>query len=104
MPGAVLAHRPGVSVKRQKPRPESRRCNLRAVRHKPPGDYRGPEPFKPFCIGLVELPEGLRVMSPIEGDVESMQIGMRLRLRAFVHHTGDAGQHVVAFAFAPTAA
>ncbi len=74
------------------------------IRHKPPGDYRGPEPFEPFCIGLVELPDGLRVLSPVEGDVESMRIGMPLRLRVFVHHRAASGEDVVAFAFAPTAA
>src|SRR5438045_2035835 len=29
------------------------------VRNRPPGDYKGPEPFQPFALGLVELPEGL---------------------------------------------
>ena len=71
------------------------------VRHKPPGDYRGPEPFKPFGIGLVELPDGLRVMAPIEGEVDAMKIGTSLRLKISVHHTGPAGEEVVAFAFAP---
>lgn len=71
------------------------------VRHKPPGDYRGPEPFKPFGLGLVELPDGLRVLSPIEGDVDSLKVGTPLRLKISVHHTGPAGEDVVAFAFAP---
>jgi uncharacterized protein len=71
------------------------------VRHKPPGDYRGPEPFEPFCLGLVELPDGLRVLSPVEGDVDAMKIGMPLRLKVSVHHTGANGEDVVAFAFVP---
>lgn len=71
------------------------------VRHKPPGDYRGPEPFRPFGLGLVELPDGLRVMSPIEGDVDSLAVGTPLSLKISVHHTGPSGEDVVAFAFAP---
>jgi uncharacterized OB-fold protein len=71
------------------------------VRHKPPGDYRGPDPFRPFCIGLVELPDGLRVLSPIEGEISTMKIGVRLRLRISVHHIGSGGEEVVAFSFAP---
>ena len=41
----------------------------------PPGAYKGPEPFVPFALGLVELPEGLRVMSPLEGDIDALKIG-----------------------------
>jgi uncharacterized protein len=70
------------------------------IRHKPPGDYRGPDPFKPFCLGLVELPDGIRVLAPIEGDVESMKIDLPLRLRISVHHTGSHVEEVVGFAFA----
>jgi uncharacterized OB-fold protein len=50
---------------------------------------------------LVELPDGLRVLSPIEGDSERMSIGMPLRLHVFVHHRGEAGEEVIGFAFAP---
>jgi uncharacterized OB-fold protein len=71
------------------------------VRHKPPGDYRGPEPFQPFCVGLVELPDGLRVMSPIEGEVDSMKIGTPLRLHISVHHLRPSGEEVIGFSFAP---
>src|SRR4051812_32345459 len=37
------------------------------VRYKPPGDYKGPDPFVPFAMGLIELPEGVRVLAPIFG-------------------------------------
>lgn len=52
------------------------------VRHRPPGDYRGPDPFVPFALGLVELPDGLRVMAPIWGDPGSISIGMPVRFKA----------------------
>jgi len=69
------------------------------VRHRPPGDYHGPEPFQPFALGLIELPEGLRVMAPIEGDPAAIRIGMPLRFRAFVRPDAKASSEVVSFAF-----
>ena len=68
------------------------------VRHKPPGNYKGPDPFVPFGLGLVELPEGLRVMSPIDGDVDKLKIGTELEFRPYVRSDAD-GREVVAFAF-----
>jgi uncharacterized OB-fold protein len=70
------------------------------VRNRPPGDYKGRDPFVPFGLGLVELPEGLRVMSPLDADIASLRIGMPLRFRAFVQHRDADGREVVAFAFA----
>ena len=43
------------------------------IRHRPPGDYKGPDPFIPFGEGLVELPEGIRVLSPLGGDVDKLR-------------------------------
>jgi len=68
------------------------------VHHRPPGDYRGPDPFVPFALGLVELPEGLRVLAPIAGDPAVVRIGMSLEFRAAVR-PGSAGPEVVVFAF-----
>lgn len=73
------------------------------IRNKPPGDYRGPDPFEPFCMGLVELPDGLRVNAVVDAPVDTVEIGMTLRLKAFVHHRNDAGQQVVGFCFVPDA-
>ena len=70
------------------------------VRHKPPGDYRGPDPFVPFGLGLVELPDGLRVMSPIECKLDELKIGLELHFRPYVRMDAD-GREVVAFAFVP---
>jgi len=70
------------------------------VRHRPPGDYRGPQPFAPFGLGLVELPEGVRVLSPIQCEVGELEIGMALRFQPYLR--GDPDEDVVAFSFAPT--
>ena len=70
------------------------------VRHRPPGDYRGPEPFEPFGLGLVEVAEGVRVMSPIRCAPDALAIGMPLVFVPDVRTEPD-GTEVVAFAFAP---
>lgn len=70
------------------------------VRHRPPGNYRGPEPFEPFGLGLVELPDGLRVLSPIRCDIGRLRIGIELRFRPYVRQDQD-GREVVAFEFEP---
>jgi hypothetical protein len=68
------------------------------VRYKPPGDYKGPDPFVPFAMGLVELPEGLRVLAPISGDPDKVKIGMNVTFKAFARPDG-----VVAFDYEPVA-
>jgi uncharacterized protein len=69
------------------------------VRHKPPGNYRGPEPFVPFGLGLVELRDGLRVLSPIECSIDRLKFGLELRFKAYLRR--DPACDVVAFTFEP---
>ncbi len=71
------------------------------VRHKPPGNYKGPEPFVPFGLGLVELPEGVRVMAPIHCDIDRLKIGLSLEFHPYVRK--DEDREVVAFSFQPVA-
>lgn len=69
------------------------------VRHKPPGDYLGPEPFVPFALGLVELPEGVRILAPLEGNVDSFEIGSGFRIVPWILQ-GKDGKAYKAFKFA----
>jgi uncharacterized OB-fold protein len=68
------------------------------ARHKPPGDYRGPEPFAPFGIALVELPEGLRLMTRVDCNVATLRIGMPVRFTPFLRHDKD-GSLTVTFTY-----
>jgi hypothetical protein len=70
------------------------------VRNRPPGDYKGPDPFVPFALGLVELADGIRVLSPLAVAIDAVKIGMPLGFRAFVQHVDAEGREVVAFRFA----
>src|SRR3954471_6690917 len=58
--------------------PRGRLWTYTIVRHRPPGDYKGPDPFEPFGLGLVELPDGVRVLAPIECDLAALKIGLEL--------------------------
>lgn len=68
------------------------------ARHKPPGDYRGPEPFEPYGIGLVELPEGVRVVSRIDGDINELQVGKSMVFAPDLRHDPE-GDDVIVFSF-----
>jgi uncharacterized OB-fold protein len=69
-----------------------------AVTAPPPG-YEGDVPFG---FGIVELPEGLRVISRLtEPDPARLQFGMEMRLVADHLHTDADGNDVLTYAFAP---
>jgi uncharacterized OB-fold protein len=69
-----------------------------AVTHAPPG-YDGPIPYG---FGVVELPEGLRVITRLtEADPARLWRDQPMHLVIEPLHTDDAGHHVVGYAFAP---
>ena len=71
--------------------------------NKPPGDYKGPEPFQPFAVGLVELPEGLRIISVLSDcDFEQLSIGMGLELQVEELYEDEEGNSVVTYKFKPS--
>ena len=57
----------------------------------------------PFGLGLVELPDGIRVLSPIDAPPEQLQIGMPLQFHPYVLRTDEGGAEIVAFSFQPAA-
>jgi len=70
------------------------------IRNRPPGDYKGPDdPYIPLCVGLVELPEGIRVLSPIACDLDKVKIGMHLILDVYKLYKDNDGNEVIAFRF-----
>lgn len=69
-----------------------------AVTAGPPG-YGGDVPFG---FGVVELPEGLRVISRIEeADPARLSFGTPVRFALAPLHTEDDGTEVVTYTFAP---
>ena len=64
----------------------------------PPG-YQGDVPVG---FGVVELPEGVRVITRLtESDVDALESGMPMRTTIVPLRTDDDGNTVVTYAFAP---
>jgi uncharacterized OB-fold protein len=69
-----------------------------AVTAAPPG-YRGEVPFG---FGVVELPEGLRVLTRLtEPDPTRLRFGDEVRLAIVPLHVDDEGRTVVTWAYGP---
>ena len=69
-----------------------------AVTTAPPG-YRGEAPYG---FGVVELPEGLRVVSRLtEADPARLSAGQPMELVVVPVHVDEDGREVVTYAFAP---
>jgi uncharacterized OB-fold protein len=75
-------------------------CLFTTVVNRPPG-YSGEVPFG---FGVVELPEGLRVIARLtETDAARLDFGMPVHLTFVPLHIDDAGRQVMTYAFAPDA-
>lgn len=65
----------------------------------PPPGYRGE---LPYGFGIVELPEGLRVITRLtEPDPSRLSVGQPMRLVITPLHRDDDGRDVVSYAFEP---
>ncbi len=67
---------------------------------KPSKNYKGPAPFVPFGIGLVELPEGCRIIAPLS-IIEGLYVGMQMELVIETLYRNAEGYEVIAFKFNP---
>ena len=59
------------------------------------------DPWAPYTLGLIELPEGLRVMAMLTGAVAELQIGMAMELVVERLCVDEAGREVVTFKYRP---
>ena len=76
------------------------------VRNRPPGDYKGGDkagegPFVPVPVGLVELPEGIRVLSVLDCPLDAPQVGMPMTLDVYELYRDETGQPVLSYRFRP---
>jgi len=67
------------------------------IRNRPPGDFKGDVPLGE---GLVELPEGIRVKSPLV-TADNLKIGMDVNFTAYPLYRNMSGEEVIAFRFDP---
>jgi uncharacterized OB-fold protein len=70
--------------------------------YKPPPPARFDEPFTPYGVGLVDLPEGIRIMGMISSDdPESLKIGQEMELVIETLHHDDDGSEVLTWKWRP---
>jgi len=73
--------------------------------YKPPPPMRFDDPFVPYGIGLVDLPEGLRVLTMLSAaDPSQFRIGMDMELVLEPLYHDDNGDEVVTWKFRPAGA
>ena len=92
---------PYCAAQRCERRPLSSRgklCLFTTVINRPPG-YTGDVPFG---FGVVELPEGVRVIARLtEPDLDRLAFDMAVQLTIVPLHVDEEGRQVVTYAFAP---
>ncbi|MFO7552481.1 MAG: OB-fold domain-containing protein [Haliea sp.] len=70
-------------------------------RYRPPPLFRMDD-WEPYALGLVELPEGIRVMGMLSGfDLDNIRIGERVRLVSACLYTEPALGEVMTYKFTP---
>lgn len=68
----------------------------------PPPPFRGPEPFSPYAIGLIDLPEGLRILGALTGiDPENWRVGAEVEMVVEKIYQDEKGNDVVTWKFRP---
>jgi len=69
--------------------------------YRPPALFRM-DPFSPYAIGLVELPEGLRVMGMLTGCAfEDIRIDMPVELTVEPLYRDEMGREVMTYKYKP---
>ena len=67
----------------------------------PPPPFKFEEPFSPYAIGLIELPEGIRVLGMLTGcQFEELKIGMEVEMVVEKLYQ-EGGKEVVTWKFKP---
>ena len=94
---------PKCCVQTTDPIPLSRRGLLYSFtiqRFRPPPPYIGPDPFVPYGVGMIELPEGLRVTAVLEeNDPARLRVGMEMEISTATFFEDQDGNEVLGYKF-----
>ncbi len=81
--------------------PRGRLFSFTAQGYRPPPLFRM-EPWAPYVIGMIELPEGLRVLGMLTGvTADALRIGMELELTVEPLYRDADGREFVTYKFKP---
>jgi len=69
----------------------------------PPPPYHAADPFVPFGVASIQLPEGIRVggQVPKDVDLDSLKVGMDMETVREVLYVDDQGNDVICWMFRP---
>lgn len=75
-----------------------------AIQHyPPPPPYHPPDPFVPYGIGWVELPEGIRIAGMMtQCDVKDLRIGLNVEMVIEKIYDDEQGNEVITWKWKPT--
>jgi uncharacterized OB-fold protein len=67
------------------------------AQYQPPPPYVAPEPFQPFALAAVELPEGLVVLGQVASGygVSDLTVGAEVELVVETLYTDDSGERTI---------
>lgn len=103
-PRSLSCRNPNCEEKKVEDATLSRRGKLYSytLQYYPPPPPFKMEPFVPFGIGLVELPEGIRVLGMLTNcNFEDIKIGMDVELILEKLYQNEQGDEVVTYKFQP---
>ncbi len=104
-PRGYVVHKPGCQHREVEEVLLSRMGKLRSYTwhyYQPPSPFRSSEPFSSYGIGLVELPEGIRVFGIMTGcERKDLRTGMDVELVAEKLYTDEQGNERLTWKFRP---
>lgn len=72
------------------------------ARYSPIPPFKAPDPYVPFVVAWVELPEKVRVLSALtDCNIEEVEIGMEVELVVDKLYEDEEGRDVIAYKFKP---
>ncbi len=102
-PKAAICHNPNCSDSKLEDAefgPNGTLWSYTVQYYPPPPPAKYDEPFEPYALGLIDLPEGLRVLSKVTADdIEAIEVGGEVLLVIEKLHTNAEGNEVVTFKF-----
>ena len=70
--------------------------------YEPPPPFKYEDPFEPFGAGIIELPEGIKVLSMLStADISSLKIGMEMELLIDKMYEDEEGTEFLTWKFRP---
>lgn len=104
-PKSPVCHNPkcsGSAVEDASFGPAGKLWSYSVQHYAPPAPAKFDEPYEPYTLGLVDLPEGLRVLGRMStDDPNALEVGMNVELVIERIHSDDDGNDVVSWMFRP---